>query len=77
MIQEPTQARPSGWRIGQTIFNFLWWLHDKKGYKTELTGWNGNINTYAEGRMADPFHISDEEWHELYVEFLKEHATPT
>lgn len=55
---------PKGWRKGQTVFNFLWWLHDTKGYSQEIG---------AGGRMADPFHISDKEFDELYAEFLTEY----
>ena len=52
--------KPTGWRTGQTIFNFLEWL-SIKGYA------QGNQN----GRMADPFHLSDEDWDKYYKEFLK------
>jgi len=51
---------PKGWRKGQTIFNFLEWLKAKKRF-------SGNQNA----RMADPFHIYDEEFEELFKEFLK------
>ena len=51
---------PRYWRKGQTIFNFLEWLSDKKKYGT-------NQNS----RMADPFHIPDDEWDKLYKEYLK------
>lgn len=53
---------PPNWRQGQTIFNFLEWLHTHKGY-------SGNQNA----RMADPFHIPDEKWEELEKEFLAEY----
>lgn len=53
---------PPKWRIGQTIFNFLWWLQSEKGYSSEMG---------ASGRMADPFHISDSDLQKLYDEFLK------
>lgn len=52
---------PKGWRKGQTIFNFLWWLHDEKGLPVE---------PLAKGRMADPFNISDEKLDELWAEYL-------
>lgn len=51
---------PAGWRIGQTIFNFLEWLRTEKG-------WVGGKN---EGRMADPFHIPDELIIKHYQEYL-------
>ncbi len=53
---------PKGWRIGQTIFNFLWWLKEKKGYDSEMG---------TEGRMADPFNIEDRKLKNLYEEYLK------
>lgn len=54
---------PPHWRKGQTIFNFLWWLKDQKGYTPEMG---------ATGRMADPFHIDDEKLDELFEEFLEQ-----
>lgn len=50
---------PKGWRQGQTIFNFLEWLHTSKGYSTNQTP-----------RTADPFHIGDKELSELFEEFI-------
>ena len=55
---------PKGWRKGQTIFNFLWWLKSDKGYHSEMN---------TEGRMADPFHIDDETLEKLFAEFLETH----
>jgi len=52
--------KPKSWRKGQTIFNFLEFLMSR--------GYNSN-QSY---RMADPFHISDEELDELWGEFIKE-----
>lgn len=49
---------PKGWRKGQTIFNFLEWLRVEKGY------WQAK-------RMADPFNIPDDEFDELFEEFLE------
>ena len=49
---------PEGWRIGQTLFNFLEWVRLKEGH-------NG-----AGGRMADPFYISDEDIVKYYQEYL-------
>ena len=53
--------KPTGWRKGQTIFNFLEWLRTKK-----------NMVSTQNNRMADPFHISDEDWDKYYEEFLNE-----
>ena len=53
--------KPTGWRKGQTIFNFLEWLKHSKDLDT-----NQNI------RMADPFYITDEHWDRYYKEFLNE-----
>ena len=72
---------PKGWRKGQTIFNFLWWLKEHKGYKTEIaipilpTREGYDPKGYSEGRMADPFHIQDAEIDKLYKEFLEQHGT--
>lgn len=54
---------PKGWRKGQTIFNFLWWLKSDKGFHPEI----------GEERMADPFHIDDGELEKLFTEFLTKH----
>ena len=51
---------PKGWRTGQTIFNFLEFCQQK--------GVNGNQNA----RLADTFHLSDEEFDRLLEEFNKE-----
>lgn len=53
---------PKDWRKGQTLFNFLEWLAIIKGFD----------NSKNIGRMADPFHIPDNELKKLYTEFLKE-----
>lgn len=57
---------PKGWRKGQTIFNFLEWLHKEKGYEND---------TQIQGleRMADPFYIEDTEIDRLYDEFIMKH----
>lgn len=55
---------PPGWRKGQTIFNFLWWLQSNKGRSPEFG---------AGGRMADPFRIPNEELDKLWEEFLCEY----
>lgn len=52
--------KPKGWRKGQTIFNFLWWLNVVKGYSPEI----------GKERMADCFHIQDKKFEELFAEFL-------
>lgn len=56
---------PKRWRKGQTLFNFLWWLQEEKGYSPEMG---------ASGRMADPFHIPDTKLENLYEEFLLLHS---
>ena len=48
-------------RKGQEIFNFLEWLRVVKGYQAMQSS-----------RMADPFHIQDEEWDKLLKEFREE-----
>lgn len=53
--------KPKELREGQTIFSFLQWLRTK-GYPTN-----------NQERMADTFHIPDEELNKLYETFLKEH----
>jgi hypothetical protein len=47
-------------RKGQFMFNFLEWLRLSKGYL---------INQSE--RMADPFHIPDDEWDKLMEEYEK------
>lgn len=53
--------RPRGWRKGQTLFNFLAWLHTAH-----------NVPANQGARMADPFHISDGRLDQLWAEFLAE-----
>jgi len=48
-------------RKGQDIFNFLEWLHTRKGL--------GGLESY---RLADPFYLSDEDWDKYYMEYKKE-----
>lgn len=50
---------PKGWRKGQTIFNFLEWLHKNKDLSNEQSA-----------RMADPFQLSDERWDAYYEEYI-------
>ena len=50
------------WRIGQTIFNFLGWIKWEKGY-----------DIADDERMADPFHIPDDEFIKLWAEFQSLH----
>jgi hypothetical protein len=65
---------PKGWRKGQTIFNFLWWLKTEKLFTPELLEFDDKGNpVYASGRMADPFHISDAQLESLFEEFLTVH----
>ena len=47
-------------RKGQFMFNFLEWLRLEKEYP---------INQSE--RMADPFHIPDDEWDKLMEEYKK------
>ena len=52
------EKNPKDWRIGQTMFNFLEWLHvEKKIPENQCV------------RMADPFHISDEKMMKYYAEY--------
>lgn len=53
---------PTGWRKGQTIFNFLEWLRIEKGID-EVFGSSG-------GRMAAPFHLSDKLFDKYWIEFI-------
>ena len=48
-------------RKGQRLFNFLEWLHLKKGYPT-----------YNAERMADPFHVDDDVLEGLWKEYADE-----
>lgn len=50
-------------RVGQFIFNFLEWLYVKKG-----------IPNNQSSRMADPFHLLNEEWYAYIDEYQKEIA---
>ena len=52
-----------GWRVGQTIFNFLEWCN-KKGYLL--------INQMGE-RCGDPFYVEDCLLNEYWDEFLNEY----
>lgn len=45
-------------RKGQEMYNFLSWLREEKGYGA------GQAR-----HMADPFHIPDAEWQDLWKEF--------
>lgn len=73
-MKKITLQIPSDWRYGQTIFNFLEFIRLEKG-----------MGEGAEGRMADPFHLQDDEfieyWNEAYDFFMgvrdkKRKATP-
>jgi hypothetical protein len=55
---------PIGWRKGQTIFNFLEWLADTKGYERD-----------NKQRMVDPFHFDDETFDALYKEYISGYET--
>lgn len=54
---------PTRWRKGQTIFNFLEWLLQ-----------NGHAPANQNARMADPFHLRDEEFNKLGEQYLKENG---
>ena len=57
--------KPKDWRTGQTIFNFLEFLRER-GYPIGQST-----------RMADPFHIPDNELERLYKEFIKQYGKET
>ena len=65
-------SRPTGWRKGQTIFNFLRWLKLEKKFPGEtcLSGDKGDLVECSNTRMADPYHVEDERFDDLYQEFL-------
>lgn len=52
--------KPKDWRKGQTIFNFLEWLHIKKG-----------ISANQSSRLADPFYIDDDKIDKYYEQYLE------
>lgn len=47
-------------RQGQSIFNFLEWLRVEKG----------SADSGQAHRMADPFHLQDDEFDELWEQWL-------
>lgn len=47
-------------RIGQNMFNFLEWLHTNKG-----------LSNNQAPRMADPFHINDEDLIKYWKEYQR------
>lgn len=51
---------PKNWRIGQTLFNFMEWLHTEKDVPTGQLG----------ERCADIFYIDDDLWNKYYQEYL-------
>jgi len=55
-----TFGAPLKWRKGQTLFNFFQWLSEVKG-----------LSTTQSQRMADPFHLSDEEFNLYYKEYIE------
>lgn len=65
---------PVGWRKGQTIFNFLWWLNSNKKFRREFDVEAIKGQFEVGGRMADPFYIPDDEFDALYKEFLLENT---
>jgi hypothetical protein len=65
---------PKGWRKGQTLFSFLWWLKNEKLFTTEFIEMDKDWKpVYAQGGMADPFHIPDAKLEKLFAEFLLLH----
>lgn len=58
----PFAIQPIGWRLGQTIFNFLRWLRLK-----------GLSASYQGSILADTFNLTDNEFEKYYAKFLKEH----
>lgn len=48
------------WRKGQSLFNFLEWLREEKGIPSET----------PYGRIADPFHLSNEQWDAYLAELV-------
>ena len=52
--------KPKNWRNGQFVFNFLEWLGCEK-----------DVPLNQSVRMADPFHLSDEDWDKYYKEYIK------
>ena len=58
------EIRPKGWRKGQTLFNFLEWLHQNKGLP--LSPFN---------RMADTFNIPNDDLEKLFRDFTREWKT--
>lgn len=54
---------PRGWREGQTIFNFLEFCQAK------------GVHRNQNARLADTFHLSDEEFDKLLEEFNKVYET--
>lgn len=51
---------PEDWRMGQTIFNFLEWLAIEK-----------NLPTQQSNRMADTFHLQNNDFIKYYNEYIK------
>lgn len=50
------------WRKGQSLFNFLEWLKGE------------GVLPHKQGeRMADPFHISDEDFDSYLLDYRKEY----
>ena len=48
---------PKGWRKGQTMFNFLEFVREK------------GVPTNQNGRLADTFHVPDEDMEKYLKEF--------
>ena len=52
--------KPKSWRKGQFLFNFLEWLRTEK-----------SVPSNQSDRLADTFHISDEDFDKYYDEYIK------
>lgn len=63
-----TLKLPKGQRIGQALANFLIWLKVEKDYHSDMS-FDDPKRPFSDSRMADPFHISDEQFMELWEEW--------
>lgn len=67
--------KPKGWRDGQTIWNFLQWLNLSR---ERFENFSGEPVCVGDGErevryfVSDPFNIKDEDFYNLYQQFLAE-----